>query len=346
MLYVVITFLCLSVLLYLLLGGADFGAGILELFSTGRHRVRTRMLTYRTIGPIWEANHMWLVITIVILFVGFPRIYTVISIHLHMPLLLMLMGITGRGTAFIFRHYDAVKDRMQDVYHFIFMYSSAFTPFFLGTIAGAMLSGRIDPAAVDFYTAYVHPWTNTFSLSTGLFTVSICAFLAAVYLSGEAREEGPRQHFLRQARAWNIITVATGAIVFAAAWFEGLPLMRELVTDPRTLAVLVLASLSLLLLWRFLHRGHTVAGRLVAGFQVSMILVAVAYHHFPGLVLLSDGESLSLTGTAATEKTINALGWALVLGSVFILPALFYLVYSFQRAEESLMSEKTPGNDL
>ena len=112
MLYVVIIFLWTAILLYILLGGADFGAGIIELFTSKKNERLTRRTMYKAIGPIWEANHMWLIITIVILFVGFPAIYATMSIHLHIPLLAMLLGIIARGTAFTFRHYDAVIDDM------------------------------------------------------------------------------------------------------------------------------------------------------------------------------------------------------------------------------------------
>src|ERR1700712_1337417 len=156
MLYIVIAYLWLAVLLYLLMGGADFGAGIIELFTSDKNKVKTRRTMYKAIGPIWEANHMWLIITIVILFVGFPVIYSEMCTYLHIPLLIMLMGITARGTAFSFRNYDAVKDdRMQDIYNYIFVYSSFITPLFLGITAGSVLSRQIDPTATDFLTTYI-----------------------------------------------------------------------------------------------------------------------------------------------------------------------------------------------
>src|SRR5476649_1317458 len=130
MLYIVIAFLFLAIILYFLLGGADFGAGIIELFTSENHKSRTRKTMYQAIGPIWEANHMWLIIAIVIMFVGFPEIYTTMSIHLHIQLVIMLLGIIARGTAFAFRNYDAVHDNMQKVYNKIFVYSSFITPLF------------------------------------------------------------------------------------------------------------------------------------------------------------------------------------------------------------------------
>ena len=130
--YVVILYLWLSILLYLCLGGADFGAGIVELVTSKKNRSATRKTLHHAIGPIWEANHMWLIIAIVILFVGFPVIYSAISIYLHIPLLIMLMGIIARGTAFAFRNYDAVKDELQWWYTRIYVLSSFITPLFLG----------------------------------------------------------------------------------------------------------------------------------------------------------------------------------------------------------------------
>jgi cytochrome d ubiquinol oxidase subunit II len=121
MLYIVIGFLWVSLLIYLLMGGADFGAGILELFARETNKSQIRKTSYQAIGPIWEANHMWVIIAIVILFVGFPDVYTTVSTYLHIPLVVMLMGIIARGTAFSFRNYDAVKDRMQNVYNRIYV---------------------------------------------------------------------------------------------------------------------------------------------------------------------------------------------------------------------------------
>src|ERR1700704_2189554 len=100
MLYVVIGFLWASLLIYVLSGGADFGVGVIELFASRIHKDKIRTGSYRAIGPIWEANHMWLVIAVVVLFVGFPQIYTTVSVYLHIPLVIMLLGIIARGTAF------------------------------------------------------------------------------------------------------------------------------------------------------------------------------------------------------------------------------------------------------
>ena len=107
MIYVVLFFLAFSLLLYVLLAGADFGAGIVELFSSKKNQAITKKTVYRVMGPVWEANHIWIIIMIVILWVGFPAYYNILVVYLHIPLTLMLLGITLRGVAFVFRHYDA-----------------------------------------------------------------------------------------------------------------------------------------------------------------------------------------------------------------------------------------------
>ncbi|RZM23159.1 MAG: cytochrome d ubiquinol oxidase subunit II, partial [Pedobacter sp.] len=210
MLYVVMIFLWASILLYILLGGADFGAGIIEMFTSRKNKSRTRETMYHAIGPIWEANHMWLIIAIVILFVGFPVIYTTMSVYLHIPLAIMLLGIIARGTAFAFRHYDAVIDDMQKVYNKIFVYSSFVTPLFLGIIAGSAVSGKIDTDANNFADAYIFSWLNLFSISTGLFTVAICGYLAAVYIIGETTQPDDKRRFTVKAFTTTIAAFLAG----------------------------------------------------------------------------------------------------------------------------------------
>jgi cytochrome d ubiquinol oxidase subunit II len=331
MIYVVIVFLWLALLLYLVMGGADYGAGIIEMFTTGVNKQRTRHIMYRAIGPIWEANHMWLIIAIVILFVGFPVIYTTMSTYLHIPLVIMLMGIIARGTALTFRSYDAVKDNMQKLYNKIFVYSSFITPFFLGIIAGSAVSGRIDTHADSFLQAYVFSWLNWFSVAIGLFTVSLCGFLAAIYLIGESTDEADRKSFIRKAAKMNIAAFVSGALVFIAAITEHIPLIQWVFGNAIGVTAVGAASISLVALWYLISKGKRYIIRVLAGFQVTMILLTTTVKHYPNIVILKGGGYLSLLENRGAEKTIESLGIALLIGSLFILPALGYLLYSFQK---------------
>jgi cytochrome bd ubiquinol oxidase subunit II len=330
MIYIVITFLWASICLYLLLGGADFGAGIIELFSGKKNEQNVKQQMYKAIGPIWEANHMWLIIAIVILFVGFPAIYASVSTYLHIPLVIMLLGIMARGTAFTFRHYDAVTDDWQHLYNKIFRISSFITPLFLGIIAASTVSGTINNNATDFLSAYVFSWFNFFSVSVGLFTVAICAYLAAIFVIGETNTALQRNYFTLKSKEAILLVMVAGALVFVAAWVSGIPLFTWIFGGAIGITAIVLASISLVILFLNFNKGKTNLFRILAGFQVVMILTAATYSHYPNIILFKDGSSLSLMEHAGSYKTIQSLGWALLCGSVFILPFLVYLIWSFK----------------
>lgn len=339
MIYVVIIFLWVALLLYLVMGGADFGAGIIEMFTSNKNKSRTRKIMYNAIGPIWEANHMWLIIAIVILFVGFPVIYATMSTYLHIPLTVMLMGIIARGTALTFRNYDAVHDNMQKIYNKIFVYSSFITPLFLGIIAGSAVSGRVDPQATNFMDAYIYSWLNWFSVAIGFFTVALCGFLAAIYLIGEANDNIERKSFIRKARLMNIAAVIAGSAVFIASVKENIPLVQWVFGNIIGIAAVSAATISLILLWYLISKGKRFIIRVLAGFQMTMILLTTTYKHYPNIIILKNGGHLSLIEDQGAEKAIQSLGIALLVGSIFILPALFYLVWSFQQKPEQVNAD-------
>lgn len=331
MIYVVIGFLWLSVCLYVILGGADFGAGIVELMSKKKARKHTEKIMYESIAPVWEANHMWLIIAIVILFVGFPEIYTTLSTYLHIPLVLMLIGIIARGTAFTFRHYDAVKDEWQRLYTQIFYFSSLLTPFFLGLIAAATISHSINPNAKGFLDLYIFSWLNWFGVAVGLFTVAICAYLASIFALRETVDRLELSLMIKKSKQTMIFVVISGALVFLTAYYSDIPLIMWVFSKPLGIMATAFATICLVLILRAMNTRKLLPVRALAGFQVVMILVAATYQHNPNIILFGNGEHLSLLEHVAAPKTISALGWALILGSIFILPFLFYLMASFSK---------------
>lgn len=329
MIYVVIAFLWVSICLYLITGGADFGAGIIELFSRKSYRDKTKSIMLESIAPIWEANHMWLIIAIVILFVGFPTIYTTVSTYLHIPLVLMLVGIIARGTAFTFRNYDAVHDNWQKLYTQIFYYSSLLTPFFLGMIAAATISGSIDTDAKDFLGLYIFTWLNWFGACVGLFTVSLCAYLASLFSLHQARFSDSLSIMIRKTRQTAFYVVVAGILVFVSAYLSDIPLLKWIFSKALGIIAITLATISLLFTNDAIKKKKFLLARVLGCFQIIMILVAATYQHNPDIILFANGDSLSLFDESAAPKTIAALGWALLLGSIFILPFLFYLLFSF-----------------
>lgn len=324
---VIIFFLGLSIVFYVLFGGADFGAGVLEILSGER----ARHSTADAIGPVWEANHVWLILVVVILFMAFPRVYAAMSVHLHIPLLLMLLGIVLRGTAFAFMHYDAIQDRSNAVYSAVFKISSVVTPLFLGMIAGAATLGRIDPESASFYEGFIAPWFNWFCLSVGLFTLTLFTYLAAVYVIGESRDKEHRAAFTKTARWLNVAAVVIGALVFISAELEGLPLLFHFINSWFAIVMVIAATLLLPAVWWSLLQSRIIWSRLFSAAQVVCILLAWFWVHYPVIInRKAEFADLTFYNTAAPEATLIQLIWALVVGSCIILPFLFYLMKVFK----------------
>src|SRR6266478_506119 len=137
---IIAVFILLSLIIYALMGGADFGGGMWDLLAFGPRAKRQREIIAEAIAPIWEANHVWLILVIVLLFTGFPRGFAAMMTGLNIPMTVMLLGIVLRGSAFVFRKYD-VKQRRH--WSTVFGMASFLTPFVQGIILGALTTGLI-----------------------------------------------------------------------------------------------------------------------------------------------------------------------------------------------------------
>lgn len=198
--------------LYALTGGADFGGGVWDLLASGPRRIAQRRAVATAIGPIWEANHVWLVLAIVLTFVAFPRAYATIGTALHVPLTLLLFGVVLRGSAFVFRAYDSRADEVQARWSVVFASASAVTPVLLGIVVGAIASGRVRLVDGRPEGGFVAPWLQPFPIATGLLTLAIFAYLAAVYLTVWTPADRELQEDFRRRG------LAAAGAVFVLAW--------------------------------------------------------------------------------------------------------------------------------
>ncbi|MEP0264436.1 cytochrome d ubiquinol oxidase subunit II [Dokdonia sp.] len=332
MIYVVLFFLAFSLVLYVLLAGADFGAGIVELFSSKENQAITKKTVYRVMGPVWEANHIWIIIMIVILWVAFPIYYNILVVSLHIPLTLMLLGITLRGVAFVFRHYDAYKDKSQVLYDWMFKTASLVTPIFLGITFGAIISGEIihtiSITDYNFKELYIDSWFNIFSILTGLFFASLCAFLSAVLLIGEAASIN-RKIYVKKATIATLVVVTIGSLTMLYGYFNQVPFVLTFTSNVYAIIAIILSALFLIPLWISIRGGHRILSRIFAGIQVLLILVAALTPHFPNILFTTQG-SISILQGVAPESVIHTLGITLLIGGGVILPGLFHLLKSFK----------------
>ncbi|MBB63741.1 MAG: cytochrome d ubiquinol oxidase subunit 2 [Waddliaceae bacterium] len=320
--------------LYSVFGGADFGAGILELFKGNSRKDDQVKLITQAMGPVWEANHMWLIIAVVVMFNGFPRAYADFSILFHVPLTAMLVGIILRGCAFTFRHYDAYQDQWQNIYSLLFAVSSAITPLMMGMMAGACLLGKFQaPGTASYWMTYIAPWLNVFCVSVGVFVCCLFTFLAAVYLNAEAGDEELQEIFKNRAKAANIACILSGALVFFSAEWEGIALLQDFISHPLSFLSIVLATILLIPLWFGVWEHDRSLIRFLAAGQVTLVLLGYFRLMYPNLIRVrSNTEMIDIDfyRTAAGPETLVYLVWALVLGLFLILPALAYLFYVFK----------------
>ena len=321
--------------LYVLLGGADFGAGVWDLLASGPRRDRQRALLADAIAPIWEANHVWLILVIVLLFTAFPAVFARLMTVLHIPMTLMLVGIVLRGSAFTFRSYDSRRDSVQRRWGRIFAIASASTPVLLGMIIGAVAAGTVREPPVDgslpFAAVYVRPWLSAFTLGIGLLALALFAFLAAVYLTVESDDAELCEDFRRRAlaAAFAVFAIALTDLFLAGV---GAPRVWRALTSGigaflLHLATAVAAVSAVLALVR---RRYRVA-RVAAAAQVSLILWGWAF----GLVPFLVPPDLTIAGTAAPHATLRLLAWALGAGLVVLVPSLRYLLRVFKGEQKA-----------
>src|SRR6185436_14592217 len=187
--------------LYFLFGGADFGGGVWDLLARGPRAADQRRAIAAAIGPVWEANHVWLILVIVLLFSGFPKAFAAISVALHVPLTLYLLGVVLRGSSFTFRALDTTGDRGQRRFGLVFSIASTISPLLLGTMVGALVSGEVRVRAGIVTSSFFTPWLAPFPLAVGGFALALCAFLAATYLTVEVRHPALREDFRLRALA-------------------------------------------------------------------------------------------------------------------------------------------------
>jgi cytochrome d ubiquinol oxidase subunit II len=315
-----------SLVLYALLGGADYGGGVWDLFALGPRAREQRTLISAAISPVWEANHVWLILVIVVLFTAFPPAFAAIATALHIPVTLLLIGIVLRGTAFTFRSYDVQRDDVQRRWSLTFSIASIITPILLGTILGAIASGTIRVENGIVTTGFLRSWLAPFPLAVGFFALALFAFLAAVYLTVEAHERELQEDFRLRALLSGVAVGVLAVTVFILAK-TGAPTVRAGISRSWWALGLHLftAMFATSAFVALLTRRYRVA-RFCAAAQVTLILLGWAFAQFPHLV----EPDITIASAAAPQITLQLLLAALVAGAVLLFPSYYYLFRIFK----------------
>lgn len=316
---------------WMVLGGADFGGGVWDLLAGGQRKQRQRDLIAEAIAPIWEANHVWLVLALVLLFSCFPPVFAALSTQLHIPLTLVLVGIVMRGSAFVFRAYDTKRGHAQRRWGRMFSISSLVTPALLGVTVGAIASGSVGhrrwPADTSFADRYLSPWLTPFTLGVGAMALSLVAFLAAVYLTVEAEKEPElADDFRRRALGAAAAVFVTAFATLAVAPGFAPSVAALLVQSPTAwLMHFMVGAAALVALWALWRRRYRVA-RAAAVAQVTVIFWGWGLAQYPDLV----PPDFSIADSAAPPRTLRLILIALIAGVLLIVPAFLYLFRVFK----------------
>ena len=312
--------------LYAIFGGADFGAGLWSLLAGRAERGRRpRGLIDWAIGPVWEANHVWLIFILVVLWTGFPSAFEAVFSTLFIPLSLAALGIVLRGSGFAF-HHSARRARGRSWAEGIFGVSSILTPFFMGTVVGAVAAGRVPTgnATGDELTS----WLNPLSLVIGVLFVATGAYLSAVFLVSDARRAGAsdlERYFANRALISGLVTGALAAVGLVVLRSDARFVFDGLTGDALPLVLLSLACGGAVL--ELLRRGARRGARLLAGGAVASVIWAWGVAQHPYLL----PQKLTIADAAAPSATLTSLLVVFGVAVVVVLPSIGLLFTLVQR---------------
>jgi cytochrome d ubiquinol oxidase subunit II len=316
----------IALVLYILFGGADYGAGFWDLFSGGPLKEEQENLIASAIQPIWEANHVWLILIFVLLFAGFPRAFGAIMTALFVPILLMLLGIVLRGSSFVFRAYSTDNSRMQRTCGYVFSASSSFTPIVAGMLLASLSDDRVLVARDESLNGYLFNWLNPFSLCVGLFTLALFAYLAATYLTVEAPSQELRDAFRRRAFAAGLITACFAGVSFVLTEWYARGLRAGLLHSRLALCAEAVAIVSFIVAELALYLGGIMLARWMVAIFAAGSVSAWASAQYP---YISRPYSTIFNSTLS-ELVVRDVLLASIAGAVALFPSLAILFYVFK----------------
>lgn len=319
--------LFLGVVIYALFGGADFGSGFFDLTAGGSQRgAALRTLIDHSIGPVWEANHVWLIYVMVLWWTGFPTAFAAAMTTLSVPMFLALLGIVLRGAAFVFRKYAATL-RQAQLFGVIFAGASLMTPFFLGTVAGAVASGRVPAQGTG---DLLSSWLNPTSVFGGLIAVGTCSLLAGVFLTADAEGGGEQQLAEQLHRRTLVVGMVTALVVFAALIpiSRDAPTLREGLLGRAAPLIIISGAAGATTLVLLLRRRFALA-RVFAVIAVAAVVLGWGVGQYPWMLV----DELTIADAAGAPATLVGLLVVVALAGVVVLPPLVYL-YRLTQSED------------
>jgi cytochrome d ubiquinol oxidase subunit II len=314
--------LLLAVSAYAVLAGADFGGGVWDLFASGPRVKAQRTAIAEAMGPVWEANHVWLIFLLVGLFTAFPRAFAALGIALYLPFMIALLGIILRGAAFAFQAHGHEAVGELAPWGYVFGAASIVAPAFLGAALAAVAAGAVRANAPADATA---GWISWLGLDLALLAVALCAYLAATYLMVETEADPPLQADFRQRAFGAAIVSGVFALVGLVLASQQAPLVWGDLTGrglPLLLIALINGPIAAFAVWR---RSPRIA-RVAVAAQMVFVLWAWAVGQWPKLV----PPDFTIQGSAALDATLRGFIVTVAVGMLLLGPSLWLLYAIFK----------------
>jgi cytochrome d ubiquinol oxidase subunit II len=305
--------------LYVVLGGADFGAGFWQLVAPrGPRGAAVRGHAHAAMAPVWEANHVWLIFVLVVMWTCYPVAFGSIVSTLAIPLFIAAVGIVFRGTAYALRA-GTTRAREQRTVDTVFGVASVLTPFALGTVVGAIADGRVPVgnAAGDLWTS----WTGAVPLTIGVLAVALGAYLAAVYLAADATRRGSpelERAFRSRALAAGVAAGGLAVVGLLVVRSDARSLFDELVGDG--LPALIVSAVAGVATLALVSRRRYEAARYSAALAVAAVVAGWAVAQQPVLL-----PGLTVSEAAAGHDVLVAVLVSVAAGAVLLAPSLVFL---------------------
>jgi cytochrome d ubiquinol oxidase subunit II len=326
--YVLLSILWIALIVYTVLGGADFGAGMLELFTFGPTGERQDALIDESLDPVWEANHVWLIFLLVVFFTTFPPVFAAINVVLFIPLMLAVIGIVLRGSTFAFRVHGIIeRNRTVKMLSRIFSVASAMTPFFLAVAAAAIASGRIQIQGKNLQTNLGSYWLTPFALTIGAMALTLCVTIASIYLTVEATNRGDTELaevFRQRGLIAGALTAALDVLGLILSPMEA-PVLWHGMLDHALLLIIVTILIGLATAAALFFRHYQLARILIIG-ATAFLLGTWGVSQLPYLI----PPNVTVASAASSQSTMLTLLVSIIIAVIIIGPSFWFLFYVFK----------------
>jgi cytochrome bd ubiquinol oxidase subunit II len=322
----------ISLVIYSLLGGADYGAGFWDLVCSGPRKQRQRDLIAKAIQPVWETNHIWLILLVVLMFSGFAPAFSAISVALAAPVFLILLGTVLRGSSYVFRAYFTGSVRTQLYWGKIFSISSSLTPLFLGIVIGAISIDNVRVNDGISENGFLRAWFHPFPLVVGVLSLSLFAYLSACYLTVETDDPALQNDFRNRALFSGFVSMLVAFATYVLAGNFALEIRNGLSRSPYVWLIEVGGAIAALVAFQALWTRHYQRARIAAAAQVALIVFGWGVAQYPYLVR----PGLTIVNSAAPSNIVSDLVIAVAIGVLVLIPSLILLLLVFKTHRESI----------